>query len=406
MRDEFYRIKRLPPYVFAEVNAVKAAHRASGRDIIDLGMGNPDTPPAPHIIEKLKETANDPKAHRYSMSRGITGLRKAQCGYYQRRFGVELDPETEMITSIGSKEGLANLANAITSPGDVIMVPDPSYPIHPYGSIIAGASVWTLPKQMDRPDHGAALLQELKQSIPHCNPKPLALILNYPCNPTAETVDLAFYEEAVSICKHYGLYILSDLAYCELYYNDVPPPSILQVKGAKDIAVEFTSMSKTYSMAGWRIGFCAGNPQLVQALRKIKSYLDYGAFTPIQVAAVSAINGPQDCVAELRQMYKERRDILVDGLNAAGWKMPRPDASMFIWAPLPEAYKEIGSMAFAKLLLDKAEVAVAPGIGFGRYGDAYVRIALVENKHRLRQAIRNIKQFLSEDPQKILAEAA
>ncbi|MAR57339.1 MAG: aminotransferase, partial [Rickettsiales bacterium] len=270
MRDEFYRIKRLPPYVFAEVNAVKAAHRASGRDIIDLGMGNPDTPPAPHIIEKLKETANDPKAHRYSMSRGITGLRKAQCGYYQRRFGVELDPETEMITSIGSKEGLANLANAITSPSDVIMVPDPSYPIHPYGSIIAGASVWTLPKQMDRPDHGAALLQELKQSIPHCNPKPLALILNYPCNPTAETVDLAFYEEAVSICKHYGLYILSDLAYCELYYNDVPPPSILQVKGAKDIAVEFTSMSKTYSMAGWRIGFCAGNPQLVQALRKIK----------------------------------------------------------------------------------------------------------------------------------------
>ncbi len=399
MKDDFYRIKRLPPYVFAEVNAVKAAHRATGRDIIDLGMGNPDTPPAPHIIQKLKETAADPKAHGYSMSRGIAGLRRAQCGYYQRRFGVELNPETEMIVTIGSKEGLANLAQAITSPGDMIMVPNPSYPIHPYGAIIAGASVWNLPKTS-----GADLIEELKTAIKHCNPKPLALILNYPCNPTAEVTDLAFYEEVVAICRQHEIYILSDLAYCELYFDDNPPPSILQVKGAKDLAIEFTSMSKTYSMAGWRIGFAAGCPTLVKALTKIKSYLDYGAFTPIQVAATAAINGPQDCVADLRKMYKERRDILVEGLHKAGWMVPVPTASMFIWAPLPEQYKELGSLAFSKLLLDKAEVAVAPGIGFGQYGDGHVRIALVENKHRLRQAVRNIKHFLSEDAEAIKAE--
>lgn len=399
MQDDFYRIKRLPPYVFAEVNAVKAAHRATGRDIIDLGMGNPDTAPADHIIEKLKETAMDPKAHRYSMSRGIPGLRRAQCGYYKRRFGVDLNPETEMIVTIGSKEGLANLAQAITSPGDVIMVPNPSYPIHPYGSIIAGASVWALPKTDPQ-----SLIGEIKTAIKHCNPKPLALILNYPCNPTTEVVDLAFYEEVVEICRFHEIYILSDLAYCEIYFDGNPPPSILQVKGAKEIAIEFTSMSKTYSMAGWRIGFAAGCPQLVGALKSIKSYLDYGAFTPIQVAAVAAINGPQDIVEEMRQMYKERRDVLVDGLTKAGWPMPEPKASMFIWAPLPEAYKDIGSLAFSKLLLDKAEVAVAPGIGFGQYGDGHVRIALVENKHRLRQAVRNIKQFLSEDAEKMKAE--
>lgn len=399
MKDDFYRIKRLPPYVFAEVNAVKAAHRASGRDIIDLGMGNPDTPPAPHIIAKLKETASDPKAHGYSMSKGIAGLRRAQCAYYKRRFGVELNPETEMVTTIGSKEGLANLAQAITSPGDVIMVPNPSYPIHPYGSIIAGASVWNLPATA-----GRALIDELKTAIRHCNPKPLALILNYPNNPTSEVEDLAFYEEVVDICRQNEIYILSDLAYCELYFDDNPPPSILQVKGAKDIAIEFTSMSKTYSMAGWRIGFAAGSPTLVKALTKIKSYLDYGAFTPIQVAATAAINGPQDCVEDLRKMYRERRDILVDGLRKAGWNVPSPSASMFIWAPLPEQYKELGSLAFAKLLLDKAEVAVAPGVGFGQYGDGHVRIALVENKHRLRQAVRNIKHFLAEDPEAVKAE--
>lgn len=399
MDSEFYRIKRLPPYVFAEVNAVKAAHRAQGRDVIDLGMGNPDSAPAPHIIEKLKETAMDPKAHRYSVSRGIQGLRKAQCAYYERRFGVTLDPDSEMCVSIGSKEGLANLAQAITSPGDVIMVPNPSYPIHPYGSIIAGASVWNLPKT-----EGNNFIDQLKTAIKHCNPKPLALILNYPCNPTTEVVDLGFYEEVVEICRFHDIYILSDLAYCEIYFDDNPPPSILQVKGAKDIAIEFTSMSKTYSMAGWRIGFAAGCPTLVRALTRIKSYLDYGAFTPIQVAATAAINGPQDCVDELREMYKERRDILVEGLTRAGWPVPNPSASMFIWAPLPEPYKEIGSMAFSKLLLDKAEVAVAPGIGFGQYGDGHVRIALVENKHRLRQAIRNIKQFLAEDADQLKEE--
>lgn len=396
--DEFYRIKRLPPYVFAQVNKVKAAHRASGRDIIDLGMGNPDTPPAQHIIDKLKETLADPKAHRYSMSRGIPGLRKAQAGYYQRRFGVELNPETEITMTIGSKEGLANLAQAITSPGDVIMVPNPSYPIHPYGSIIAGASVWNIPNV-----EGTNLIEDIKTAIKHCNPKPLALILNYPCNPTAEVVDLAFYEEVVDICKAHDIYILSDLAYCEIYFDGNPPPSILQVKGAKDIAIEFTSMSKTYSMAGWRVGFAAGCPHLVKALTSIKSYLDYGSFTPIQVAATAAINGPQDIVEDLRTMYRERRDVVVDGLTKAGWHMPEPKASMFIWAPLPEAYKGLGSFEFSKLLLDKAEVAVAPGIGFGQYGDTHVRIALVENKHRLRQAVRNIKDFLREDPEKMIA---
>lgn len=398
MKDEFYRIKRLPPYVFAEVNAVKAAHRAQGRDIIDLGMGNPDTPPAAHIIEKLKETAMDPKAHRYSISRGIPGLRRAQCAYYERRFGVELNPETEMVVTIGSKEGLANLAQAITSPGDVVMVPNPSYPIHPYGSIIAGASVWALPKTPE-----TNLIDEIKTAIKHCNPKPLALILNYPCNPTSEVVGLDFYEEVVDLCRFHEIFILSDLAYCEIYFNDVPPPSILQVKGAKDVAIEFTTMSKTYSMAGWRIGFAAGCPTLVKALTRIKSYLDYGAFTPIQVAATAALNGPQAILDDMRLMYKDRRDVIIDGLHKGGWMAPSPDASMFVWAQLPEAYREIGSLAFSKLLLDKAEVAVAPGIGFGQYGDGHVRIAMVENKHRLRQAMRNIKQFLSEDPEQLKA---
>lgn len=398
MKDEFYRIKRLPPYVFAEVNAVKAAHRGQGRDIIDLGMGNPDKPPAPHIIEKLKETAMDPKAHRYSISRGIPGLRKAHAAYYQRRFGVELSPETEIITTIGSKEGLANLAQAITSPGDVVMVPNPSYPIHPYGSIIAGASVWALPKTPE-----TNLIDEIKTAIKHCNPKPIALILNYPCNPTAEVVGLDFYEEVVDICRYHEIFILSDLAYCEVYFNDVPPPSILQVKHAKEVAVEFTTMSKTYSMAGWRVGFAAGCPTLIKALTKIKSYLDYGAFTPIQVAATAALNGPQDILDEMRAMYKARRDVVMDGLSKAGWYAPTPDASMFVWAPLPEAYRSIGSLDFAKLLLNRAEVAVAPGIGFGQYGDGYVRIALVENRHRLRQAMRNIREFMQEDPQQHLA---
>ncbi len=394
--DEFYRIKRLPPYVFAEVNAKKAKFRATGRDVIDLGMGNPDSPTPAHIVDKLKETVMNPRAHGYSVSRGIPGLRKAQAKYYQRRFGVELDPDKEIVTTIGSKEGLANLLQAITAPGDVVMVPNPSYPIHPYGSIIAGASVWHLPKQP-----GTDFFTLLQRAIKHCVPKPIALILNYPCNPTTEVVDLAFYEKAVDICKAHGIWIISDLAYCEIYFDDNPPPSILQVKGAKDIAIEFTTMSKTYSMAGWRIGFGAGNPTLVKALTQIKSYLDYGAFTPIQVAATAALNGPQDCVEDVRTLYRDRRDVLVDGLHKAGWNVPSPPASMFIWAELPPQYRELGSLAFSQLLLEKAEVAVAPGIGFGEYGDDYVRIALVENKHRLRQAARNIKQFLAEDPEAV-----
>ncbi len=304
--DEFYRIKRLPPYVFAEVNANKARLRAEGKDIIDLGMGNPDTPTPKHIVDKLKETITDPKSHRYSVSRGILGLRKAISAYYKRRFDVDIDPDKEAVVTIGSKEGLANLLQAITAPGDMVMVPNPSYPIHPYGSIIAGASVWQIPKA----EHGdvEGFLRQLRRAIRHCRPKPTVLILNYPCNPTTEVVDLDFYEQVVAICKEHEIWIISDLAYCEIYFDDTPPPSILQVKGAKDIAIEFTSMSKTYSMAGWRMGFGVGNPTLVNALTRIKSYLDYGAFTPIQVASAAALNGDQSCVVDLRKTYKSRRD--------------------------------------------------------------------------------------------------
>ncbi|MEJ0010543.1 MAG: LL-diaminopimelate aminotransferase [Alphaproteobacteria bacterium] len=391
--DDFYRIKRLPPYVFAEVNKLKAAYRAAGRDIIDLGMGNPDQPPAKHIIDKLCQVAQDETAHGYSMSRGIHGLRKAAANYYKRRFGVTLDPDTEVISTIGSKEGLANLVQAITGPSDVIVVPNPCYPIHAYGSVIAGASVRYLPMTP-----GADFIELLERAIKNIQPKPVAVIVNYPGNPTAEVVDLSFYERLVALCREHGVYIISDLAYCEIYFDGNPPPSVLQVPGAKDIAIEFISMSKTYSMAGWRVGFGVGSKELVHALMRIKSYLDYGTFTPIQAAAVAALNGPQQCVADVRQLYKERRDVLVKGLRDAGWNVPEPKASMFIWAPLPERYKELGSLEFSKLLLDKAEVAVAPGIGFGEYGDGFVRIALVENKHRLRQACRNIKHFLNPAP--------
>lgn len=402
MDEPFYRIGRLPPYVFAEVNRVKAEARSRGRDIIDFGMGNPDSKPPTHVLEKLRETLKDPKAHRYSLSRGIHGLRKAQAGYYQRRFGVELDPDTEICVSIGSKEGLANLAQAITGPGDTFIVPDPSYPIHVWGFVIAGAAeVISIPNTT-----GPEFFTALKKVIETSKRKPVALIVNHPCNPTATTVDLAFYEQVIDICKHHGIYVLSDLAYCELYYNDNPPPSILQVKGAKDIAVEFTSMSKTYSMAGWRIGFCCGNPKLVAALTKIKSYLDYGTFLPVQVASAAALNGPQEYVEKLRKTYKERRDILCKGLHQAGWMVPVPDASMFIWTKIPDAYAHLGSVEFSKLLLTHADVAVAPGIGFGPGGEGYVRIALVENKHRIRQAVRNMKDFLATEPGKVLAEVA
>lgn len=387
--DDYYRIKRLPPYVFAEVNAVKMDARRAGADVIDLGMGNPDLAPAPHIVERLREAALDPKVHRYSTSRGIPGLRRALAGYYERRFGVDLDPEEEAIVTLGSKEGLANLAQAITAPGDVILCPNPSYPIHSFGFVIAGAAIRHVPLEpMD------TLFDRFDAAARHSIPKPTALILNFPSNPTAKTVGLDFYEEAVKFARKHDLLILSDLAYAEIYYGDTPPPSILQVKGAKDVAVEFTSMSKTYSMAGWRIGFAAGNRKAIAALSRVKSYLDYGAFLPIQIAATVAFNGPQDCVAEARAIYKERRDVLIDGLKSIGWDVPAPEASMFAYAPLPEAWREAGSLAFSKALIEQAAVAVAPGIGFGEHGDGHVRIALVENKDRIRQAIRQMKRVL------------
>jgi alanine-synthesizing transaminase len=393
MNEDFYRIKRLPPYVFAEVNRMKAAARARGEDIIDMGMGNPDEPTPQHITDKLIEAIKNPKVHGYSMSKGIPGLRKALANYYKNRFGVTIDPEKEAVVTIGSKEGLASLATAITKPGDVIMVPNPSYPIHTYGFIIAGATVWSLPNFVNE----TGLIDQIKDAVQHCSPKPIALILNFPGNPTSEVVSLDFYKEVVAYCREQGIYIISDLAYAEVYFDENnPPPSILQVEGAMDVAIEFTSVSKTYSMAGYRIGFAVGNRKLIAALTHIKSYVDYGSYTPIQIAASAALNGPQDCVVEMRKRYKERRDVLVKGLHDAGWDVPIPSASMFIWAPIPDKYKDLGSLEFSKQLLEKAGVAVAPGIGFGKYGEGYVRIALVENKHRIRQACKNIKKFLQE----------
>ncbi len=390
MTEEFHSIRRLPPYVFAEVNTAKAAARAAREDIIDLGMGNPDTPTPPHIVAKLVETVADPRSHRYSVSKGIPGLRRALAGYYDRRFGVKLDPESEVIATLGSKEGLANLANAISSPGDTILVPNPSYPIHQFGFIIAGASVRSVPASPDE-----EMLRALDRAVRHSVPKPTALIVNFPSNPTAFVASLDFYKDIVAFARKNEIFILSDLAYAEIYFDDYPPPSVLQIEGAKDITVEFTSMSKTYSMPGWRIGFAAGNPRLISALARMKSYLDYGAFTPIQVAATAALNGPQDCVEQVRNLYKERRDILIKGLAQAGWNVPVPAGSMFAWAPIPDRYAHLGSVEFSKLLLERAKVAVAPGIGFGEYGDTHVRIALVENAHRLRQAVRNIRSFMA-----------
>jgi alanine-synthesizing transaminase len=394
MQHEFHRIKRLPPYVFEEVNRLKARARAAGEDIIDLGMGNPDMETPRHIVDKLIETVERPRTNRYSTSRGIPGLRRAFTGYYKRRFGVELDHETEVIATLGSKEGFANLAMAITTPGDVILVPNPSYPIHPYGFIIAGAAIRHVPAGA-----GEDFLRNLSNAVRHCVPPPLAIVLNYPSNPTAEVVDLDFYHEVVRFARQHDILILSDLAYAEIYFEDPAPPSILQVPGAKDIAVEFTSMSKTYSMPGWRIGFAAGNRRVIAALTRIKSYLDYGAFTPIQVAATAALNGPQDCVDEVRAVYKARRDILVSCMARAGWKIPSPPATMFAWAPIPEPFRELGSLEFSKLLLTHAKVAVSPGIGFGEYGEGYVRIALVENEQRIRQAARNVRKFIASAPE-------
>jgi alanine-synthesizing transaminase len=393
MQEEFYRIKRLPPYVFAEVNALKARARAAGRDVIDLGMGNPDGATPEHIVKKLVEAVQNPKSHGYSVSRGIAGLRRAYAGYYARRFGVELDPEAEIITTLGSKEGLANLAQAITAPGGIVLVPNPCYPIHAFGFIMAGASIRHVPLGPD-----VDFMRELKKAVAHSVPPPIAIVLNFPANPTAQVVSLDFYAEVVDFCRHHKIYLLSDVAYAEIYFDGVPPPSVLQVPGAREIAVEFSSLSKTYSMAGWRIGFAVGNKRLIAALSRVKSYLDYGAFTPVQVAATAALNGPQDCIAEIRERYKARRDVLVEGLRQAGWDVPSPPATMFAWAPLPPRFAEMGSLAFSKLLLEEANVAVSPGVGFGEYGEGFVRIALVENRHRLRQATRNIKQFLGGRP--------
>ena len=391
MIEEFHRIKRLPPYVFAEVNRLKAAARARGADIIDLGMGNPDMPTPQHIVDKLIETIAKPRTHRYSASKGIPGLRRAQAAYYERRFGVKLNPETQIVATLGSKEGFANMAQAITAPGDVILVPNPTYPIHEFGFIISGAAMRHIPAGNDE-----TFLRAVERACKHSIPKPLALVLSYPSNPTAMTASLDFYTAAVDLAKRLDLIILSDIAYAEIYFDGNPPPSILQVPGAMDVAVEFTSLSKTYSMPGWRMGFAVGNERLIGALARVKSYLDYGAFTPIQVAAAAALNGPQDCVEEIRQTYKRRRDILVESFGRAGWDIPPPPATMFAWAPIPEAYRHLGSVEFAKLLIEQADVAVSPGLGFGEYGEGFVRVALVENEHRIRQAARNLKKFFSQ----------
>ena len=387
--SEFHSVRRLPPYVFEQVNRLKASARAAGADIIDLGMGNPDLPTPAHIVEKLADTARRPDTHGYSASRGIPGLRKAQAAYYGRRFGVKLDPNTQVIATIGSKEGFANMAQAITAPGDVVLCPNPSYPIHAFGFLMAGGVIRSLPAAPD-----AGYFRALERAVMHSIPKPLAVVVCYPSNPTAHVADLDFYRDLVSFARRNELIVLSDLAYSEVYFDGNPPPSILQVPGAMDVAVEFTSMSKTFSMAGWRIGFAVGNERLIAALGRVKSYLDYGAFTPIQVAAAAALNGPQDCIDDMRATYKRRRDALVDSFGRAGWEIPPPAASMFAWAPIPEKFRSLGSLEFSKLLIEKADVAVAPGVGFGEHGDEYVRIALVENEQRIRQAARNLRRFL------------
>ena len=394
--EEFYRIRRLPPYVFEQVNRAKAAARNAGADIIDLGMGNPDLPTPAHVIDKLKETIGKPRTDRYSSSRGIPGLRRAQAAYYARRFGVKLNPETEIVTTLGSKEGFANVAQAITAPGDVVVVPNPSYPIHAFGFLMAGGAIRAVPSE-PTPSFFEALERAIIRSIP----KPIAVVVCYPSNPTAAVADLDFYKELILFAKKHGIFVLSDLAYAEVYFDSHPPPSVLLVPGAIEVTVEFTSMSKTYSMPGWRIGFAVGNERIIAALARVKSYLDYGAFTPVQVAATAALNGPDDCVREMRETYKRRRDVLVESFARAGWEIPPPRASMFAWAPIPEPFQTLGSVEFSTLLVEKAEVAVSPGSGFGEFGEGYVRIALVENEQRIRQAARNVRRFLESAPEKL-----
>ncbi len=387
--SDFHRVRRLPPYVFEEVNKLKAKARAGGADIVDLGMGNPDLPAPKHVIDKLVETAGKPRTDRYSASKGIAGLRKAQAGYYGRRFGVKLDPETQVVVTLGSKEGFANIAAAITAPGDVVLTPNPSYPIHAFGFLMAGGVIRSVPAE-PTPE----LFHALERAIQHSIPKPIAVVVCYPSNPTATTTSLDFYKDLVIFARKHEIFVLSDLAYAEVYFDDnSPPPSVLQAPGAFDVAVEFTSMSKTFSMAGWRMGFAVGNERLLAALARVKSYLDYGAYTPIQVAAAAALNGPDDCIKEMRAIYKRRRDVMVESFAQAGWIIDSPRASMFAWTPVPEKFRHLGSLEFSKLLIEKAEVAVAPGIGFGEHGDDYVRLALVENEQRIRQAARGVRRF-------------
>ena len=387
--EEFHKVRRLPPYVFEQVNRLKAAARAGGADIIDLGMGNPDLPTPKAIVDKLVDVVRDPRTHRYSSSKGIPGLRKAQANYYARRFGVKLNPDTQIVATLGSKEGFANMAQAITAPGDVILCPNPTYPIHAFGFLMAGGVIRSMQVEPDE-----NFIPALERAIRHSTPKPLALILNYPSNPTAYVATLDFYKEVVDYARKNELLILSDLAYSEIYFDGNPPPSVLEVPGAMDVAVEFTSMSKTFSMPGWRMGFAVGNERLIAALTRVKSYLDYGAFTPIQVAATAALNSDGSEIEEVRAVYHRRRDVMVDTFARAGWEIPAPAATMFAWAPIPAAFRHLGSLEFSKLLVEKADVAVAPGIGFGEHGDDYVRLALVENEHRIRQAARSIKRFL------------
>ena len=388
--EEFHKVRRLPPYVFEQVNRLKAGARSRGADIIDLGMGNPDLPTPKSVVDKLCEVVRDPRTHRYSSSRGIPGLRRAQASYYARRFGVKLNPDSQIVATLGSKEGFANMAQAITAPGDVILCPNPTYPIHAFGFIMSGGVIRSI---QATPDNG--FIPNLERAVRHSIPKPLALILNYPSNPTAFVAGLDFYKDVVAFAKKHDIIILSDLAYAEIYFDGAPPPSVLQVPGAVDVTVEFTSMSKTFSMPGWRMGFAVGNERLIAALTRVKSYLDYGAFTPIQVAAAAALNGDGSDIAEVREVYRKRRDVMVDAFARAGWPIPAPAATMFAWAPVPAQFKALGSLEFSKLLVEKADVAVAPGVGFGEQGDDHVRLALVENEHRIRQAARSIKRFFS-----------
>ena len=386
--EDFHRVRRLPPYVFEQVNRLKAKARAGGADIIDLGMGNPDLPAPRHVIDKLAETVGKPRTDRYSSSKGIPGLRRAQAAYYARRFGVKLNPDTQVVATLGSKEGFANMAQAITAPGDVVIVPNPSYPIHAFGFLMAGGVIRSVPAEPNE-----EFFRALERAVNHSIPKPIAVVVCYPSNPTAQVASLDFYRDLVAFAKKHEIYILSDLAYSEVYFDNNPPPSVLQVPGAMDVTAEFTSMSKTFSMAGWRIGFAVGNERLLAALTRVKSYLDYGAFTPIQVAATAALNGPEDCIHEMRATYKARRDVMVESFAQAGWIIPAPVASMFAWVPIPEKFRHLGSLEFSKLLIEKSDVAVAPGIGFGEHGDDYVRLALVENEQRIRQAARGIRKF-------------